>query len=591
MNDMTEFSDEQKKYLEGFTSGLSIARSGGLGSSNSAAAAKPATATTGPEALHHQARANTIAAAGKLVAEEKAKADKHPFEMWDEMRANAAAAKFPKGTDVFLYKYHGMFHVAPAQDSFMCRLRIAGGIMKSYQLRGVADIAEKFAGPFAHITTRANFQLREIPPANVIHVLTGLDDCGLTSKGAGADNIRNVTGSPTAGIDPQELIDTQPLCAEMHHYILNHREMYGLPRKFNIAFDGGGKVAALDDTNDIGFFAVTVGEGKPVPAGAYFRMRLGGITGHHDFARDCGIVISPQDCVNVAEAVVRVFISEGDRTSRQKARMKYVLDRLGHDQYLKRVQALLSFPLVSLGESECEPRPAVAKHGHVDFHPQKQAGRVYVGILTPVGKLTCAQMHGLADIADKFGSGTIRLTVWQNLIISDIAAENIDLVKAAIEAIGLSWKTNSIRNGLIACTGSAGCKFGASDTKANAIQIAEHVETRIQLDFPVNIHLTGCHHSCAQHYIGDIGLIAAKVDSGAASDDEQVEGYHVHVGGGYGTEQLLAREVFRDVRAVDAPALIEKMLRAYMANRADTSESFHVFSNRLTVAELKEKCV
>jgi len=590
MNDMTEFSDEQKKYLEGFTSGLSIARSGGLGSSNSAAAAKPATATTGPEALHHQARANTIAAAGKLVAEEKAKADKHPFEMWDEMRANAAAAKFPKGTDVFLYKYHGMFHVAPAQDSFMCRLRIAGGIMKSYQLRGVADIAEKFAGPFAHITTRANFQLREIPPANVIHVLTGLDDCGLTSKGAGADNIRNVTGSPTAGIDPQELIDTQPLCAEMHHYILNHREMYGLPRKFNIAFDGGGKVAALDDTNDIGFFAVTVGEGKSVPAGVYFRMRLGGITGHHDFARDCGIVISPQDCVNVAEAVVRVFISEGDRTSRQKARMKYVLDRLGHDQYLKRVQALLSFPLVSLGESECEPRPAVAKHGHVDFHPQKQAGRVYVGILTPVGKLTCAQMHGLADIADKFGSRTIRLTVWQNLIISDIATENIDLVKAAIEAIGLSWKTNSIRNGLIACTGSAGCKFGASDTKANAIQIAEHVETRIQLDSPVNIHLTGCHHSCAQHYIGDIGLIAAKVDSGAASDDEQVEGYHVHVGGGYGTEQLLAREVFRDVRAVDAPALIEKMLRAYMANRADTSESFHVFSNRLTVAELKEKC-
>ena len=590
MNDLTEFSDEQKKYLEGFTSGLSIARSGGLGSSNSAAAAKPATATTGPEALHDQARANTIAAAGKLVAEEKAKADKHPFEMWDEMRANAAAAKFPKGTDVFLYKYHGMFHVAPAQDSFMCRLRIAGGIMKSYQLRGVADIAEKFAGPFAHITTRANFQLREIPPANVIHVLTGLDDCGLTSKGAGADNIRNVTGSPTAGIDPQELIDTQPLCAEMHHYILNHREMYGLPRKFNIAFDGGGKVAALDDTNDIGFFAVTVGEGKSVPAGVYFRMRLGGITGHHDFARDCGIVISPQDCVNVAEAVVRVFISEGDRTNRQKARMKYVLDRLGHDQYLKRVQALLSFPLVSLAESECEPRPAVAKHGHVDFHPQKQAGRVYVGILTPVGKLTCAQMHGLADIADKFGSGTIRLTVWQNLIISDIAAENIDLAKAAIEAIGLSWKTNSIRNGLIACTGSAGCKFGASDTKANAMQIAEYVETRIQLDSPVNIHLTGCHHSCAQHYIGDIGLIAAKVDSGAASDDEQVEGYHVHVGGGYGTEQLLAREVFRDVRAVDAPALIEKMLRAYMANRADKSESFHVFSNRLTVAELKEKC-
>jgi ferredoxin-nitrite reductase len=290
--------------------------------------------------------------------------------------------------------------------------------------------------------------------------------------------------------------------------------------------------------------------------------------------------------VNVAEAVVRVFISEGDRTNRQKARMKYVLDRIGHEQYLQRVQALLSFPLIALPESECEPRPPIAKHGHVDFHPQKQAGKVYVGILTPVGKLTCAQMRGLAGIADKFGSGTIRLTVWQNVIISDIATENIDAVKAAIEAIGLSWKTNSIRNGLIACTGSAGCKFGASDTKANAIQIAEHVETRIQLDSPINIHLTGCHHSCAQHYIGDIGLIAAKIDE----NDEQVEGYHVHVGGGYGTEQGIAREVFRDVKAIDAPLLIEKMLRGYMANRADVSESFHAFSNRLTVDELREKC-
>lgn len=586
VNDMTEFSDEQKKYLEGFTSGLSIARSGGgLGT----AVAAPA-APTGPEALHHQARAKTIAAGGKLVAEEKAKAEKHPFEMWDEMRANAAAGKFPKGTDVFLYKYHGMFHVAPAQDSFMCRMRIAGGIMKSYQLRGVADIAEKFAGPFAHITTRANFQLREIVPSNVLNVLTGLDDCGLTSKGAGADNIRNITGSPTAGIDPQELIDTQPLCSEMHHYILNHREMVGLPRKFNIAFDGGGKVAALDDTNDIGFFAVRVGEGKSVSAGVYFRMRLGGITGHKDFARDCGIVIAPSDCVNVAEAVVRVFISEGDRTNRQKARMKYVLDRIGHEEYLQRVQVLLSFPLVQLPETECEPRPPIAKHGHVDFHPQKQTGKVYVGILTPVGKLTCVQMRRLADLADKFGSGTIRLTVWQNVIISDIATENIDAVKAAIEAIGLSWKTNSIRNGLIACTGSAGCKFGASDTKANAIQIAEHVETRIQLDSPINIHLTGCHHSCAQHYIGDIGLIAAKVDNSVNGDDEQVEGYHVHVGGGYGTEQGIAREVFRDVKAVDAPVLIEKMLRGYMTNRHDAGESFHAFSNRLTVDELREKC-
>lgn len=580
MNDMSDFSEEQKKYLEGFVSGLSLARAGsGLG-----AAPGGTTKVTGPDAIHHEARAKTVRAGGKLVNEEKAKAEKHPFDMWDELLANAEAGKFPKGTDVFLYKYHGMFHVAPAQDSFMCRLRIPGGILHSTQLRAVADIAERYASPHADITTRANLQLREIGPANVVNVLMALSECGLTSRGAGADNIRNITGSPTAGIDPQELIDTQPLCREMHHFILNHREMTGLPRKFNIAFDGGGKVASLDETNDIGFSAVKVGEGKAVPAGVYFRLRLGGITGHKDFAIDEGVLIAPKDCVKVAEAIVRVFIDEGDRTNRQKARMKYVLDRLGHAAFLERVEALLPFKLSRLPMSDCEARPPVAKHGHVDFHPQKQAGKVYAGILTPVGKLTVLQMRGLADIAENFGSGTIRLTVWQNLIVSDIDAANVDAVKAAIEALDLRWRANSIRNGLVACTGNKGCKFAASDTKGHAMQIAAHVESRVAMDSPINIHLTGCHHSCAQHYIGDIGLIGAKVEE----NDEAIEGYHVLVGGGYGEEQALARELFHDVKALDAPVVIEKMLRGYLAHRTDAAESFHAFANRLSVNELKQ---
>jgi ferredoxin-nitrite reductase len=585
MSDMNEFSDEQKKYLEGFASGIGIARLGALGAIAGKSVATPSTAS-GPDAVHHQARARTVAAGGKLVAEEKAKGDKHPFEMWDEMLANAEAGRFPKGTDVFLYKFHGLFHVAPAQDSFMCRLRIPGGMLRADQLAGLADLAEKYAGPYAHVTTRANLQLREIGPAATVHILTGLADLGLTSRGAGADNIRNVTGSPTAGIDPRELIDTQPLCRDMHYAILNKREMYGLPRKFNIAFDGGGKVAALDDTNDIGFFAVRVPDGKSVPAGIYFRLRLGGITGHHDFAQDEGVVLRPDQCVKVAEAIVRVFAEEGDRTNRQKARMKYVLDRLGHAEYLKRVEALLPESLPRLAMSDCEPRPPVAKHGHVDFHPQKQPGKFYVGIITPVGKMTCAQMRGIADIARRYGSGgsgSIRLTVWQNLIVSDISAKDIEATKAAIEALGLSWKASSIRAGLIACTGNSGCKFAASDTKGHALKIADHVESRVAMDQPINIHLTGCHHSCAQHYIGDIGLIGAKVAEG----EEEIEGYHVHVGGGYGDEQALAREVLRDVKAADAPQVIERMLAAYLAQRADANESFHQFTKRQSLEQLQ----
>ena len=582
MSQMDDFSEAQKKYLEGFFTGQSIAR-----------AAKGSAATTGaatdnipagPERIHFEARAKTIAAGGKLVAEEDAKAKKTPFDMWDEINATAAEGRFPKGTDVFLWKYHGMFYVAPAQDSFMCRMRVPGGQMTAHQFRAVATLAEKYAGGYSHVTTRANLQIREIAPTNPPHILTGLAEAGLTSRGAGADNIRNITGSPTAGIDAQELIDTQPLAREMHHYILNHRELFGLPRKFNIAFDGGGKVSSVDDTNDIGFSAVRVGDGKTVPAGVYFRMRLGGITGHRDFAIDEGVLLKLEECVKIADAVLKVYSEHGDRTDRTKARMKYVLDKLGHARYLELVEEKLGRNLLRFALADCEPRPAIAKHGHIGFHAQRQADLFYVGVVLPVGKMTVAQMNGLADIADQYGSGSIRLTVWQNLIISDIPQAAIDAVKAAIEALGLAWQASSIRAGLISCTGNQGCKFSASDTKRHAIEIADYVEPRITLDQPINIHLTGCHHSCAQHYIGDIGLIAAKVD--VEGTDDQVEGYHLLVGGGYGEEQALAREVFRNIAATDVPPLVERMLATYMQKRSDTTETFQAFTKRQSIEEL-----
>ncbi|MCU0880205.1 MAG: NirA family protein, partial [Pirellulaceae bacterium] len=336
------FTPEQQQYLAGFVAGADAARvarglptfAATLGTPPGATAVSSPTAETRParaEDIHRAMQDRFLAEGKKLVNEEKAKREKNPFEMWDEMRANAAAAKFPKGTDVFLYKYHGLFHVAPAQNAFMCRLRFAGGMTNSHQFRGLADLADKFAGGYADVTTRANLQLREIPPEHSLDVITGLIDLGIVTRGAGADNIRNVTASPTAGIDPQELIDTRELAREMHHYILNHREMYGLPRKFNIAFDGGGRIAALADTNDIGFMAVRVAEGHEVPAGIYFRMELGGITGHKDFARDTGLLLKPEECVPVAAAVVRVFLEHGDRTDRNKARLKYVLDRFGFE--------------------------------------------------------------------------------------------------------------------------------------------------------------------------------------------------------------------------------------------------------------------
>lgn len=183
-------------------------------------------------------------------------------------------------------------------------------------------------------------------------------------------------------------------------------------------------------------------------------------------------------------------------------------------------------------------------------------------------------MRGLADLADRYGSGTVRMTVWQNLIVSDIRGEDVPAVRDAIESLGLHWKATSARGGLVACTGSAGCKFAASDTKRHALLIADHLDAVLELDRPINVHVTGCPNSCAQHFLGDIGLLGTKVG------DDAEEGYHVYVGGGYGGDQAIGRELFRDVLAADVPAVIERMLRGYLARRESAGEEFNDFVRR-----------
>jgi ferredoxin-nitrite reductase len=207
-------------------------------------------------------------------------------------------------------------------------------------------------------------------------------------------------------------------------------------------------------------------------------------------------------------------------------------------------------------------------------------------VVLPVGKLTVAQMRGLAKIAADLGDGELRLTVWQNLIVSGVADDKVALAQAAIEALGLSTQASSIRAGLVACTGNVGCKFAASDTKRHAEEIAHWCEARVALDQPINIHLTGCHHSCAQHYVGDIGLIACKVQ--VSDEGDTVEGYHMLVGGGFGPDAGLAREVHRDIKAEQAPVTVERMLRAYLKHRTAPDEPFFAFARRHEVAALKD---
>ncbi|MCG8648739.1 MAG: NirA family protein, partial [Pirellulales bacterium] len=289
MSNDKSFSEEQKQYLAGFAFGADVARAvnglpivSGSGQSNGVAISVGASASgcgdalpVGPERIALRAQQETVAAGKKLCKEELAKQDKNPLDMWDEIQRRADEGEFPQGTDVFLTKFHGLFYVAPAQQSYMCRMRIPGGTLQAWQLRGLADLGDQHAGGYIDVTTRANLQFREIPAASAMKVLYGLRELDIVNLGSGGDNIRNCTASPLSGIDPDELIETIPLAKQMHHYILNHREMYGLPRKFNIAFDGGGRISALDDTNDIGFHAVELSAENAtgeVPAGVYFQL-------------------------------------------------------------------------------------------------------------------------------------------------------------------------------------------------------------------------------------------------------------------------------------------------------------------------------
>jgi ferredoxin-nitrite reductase len=296
--------------------------------------------------------------------------------------------------------------------------------------------------------------------------------------------------------------------------------------------------------------------------------------------------VKPAEATQVADAVVRVFIDHGDRTDRTKARLKYVLDAFGIDKFVALVEEKLGRKLARVPAAALKARPPYDRSAHIGVHAQKQAGLSWIGVVLPVGKLTGTQMRGLAKIAADLGDGDIRLTVWQNLLVSGVADDKVALAQAAIEALGLTTKATSIRAGLVACTGNVGCKFAASDTKGHAEAIARWCEARVALDTPINIHLTGCHHSCAQHYVGDVGLLACKVQ--VSDEGDTVEGYHMLVGGGFGPDAGLAREVYRDVKAEHVPVAVERMLHAYLKHRAAPDETFFAFARRHEVAALKE---
>jgi ferredoxin-nitrite reductase len=404
--ELTEsFTVEQKEYLEGFL--LAVAKRGNpffVGhAENGQITADPVSGAL--NLAEPQCEATCFGTpVDELSREERLKYDENPLDMWDKILAHSSENRFPDADDTFRFKFHGLFYLAPAQNSFMLRLRTPASLITAEQMRGLAEMAEDWGAGEAHITTRANLQIREFQPKDIVRALMKLQALGLSSRDSGADNIRNVTATPTSGLDARELFDVLPLARALNFYILNSRHLYGLPRKFNVAFDGGGAVSVVADTNDIAFVATRVPEAGAVPAGVYFRVQLCGITGRRQFARDAGVLVMPDQTVAVAAAMIGVFNENGDRTDRKKARLKYLIDRWGVDKFLEETEKRLAFPLLRFPLDECEPRTPVDRFGHLGVHPQRQAGLFYVGLAVPVGRLSAAQMRAIADVAGECGN-------------------------------------------------------------------------------------------------------------------------------------------------------------------------------------------
>jgi ferredoxin-nitrite reductase len=574
---------EQAAYLEGLFAGL---RNRGLRFSDTAP--NPAAAPTGaPQA-----------SLDDLIPEERIKRELHPLDAYSLLLQHAAADQAPDKENTFRFKWQGLFYLTPNKEAYMCRMRIPGGALKSFQFREIANIAKELTTGYIQITTRANLQIRLILPKNAPEVLRRIQSIGLHTRGAGADNVRNLTCDPTSGFDPDELIETLPIANEVGQVIINHREFYDLPRKFNIAFHGGGRISTVEDTNDIGLKAVFVvpeseaaRAARPgdvisdqVAPGVYFRIALGGATGHKAFARDLGVLVKPSETIKVCAALLRVYVANGNRGDRKRARLKHLLDSWTLEQYLAETEKHLGYELVRIPQGAASGATAARpQHTHVGVYKQKQAGLNWIGVAMPVGQIAAKQMHRLAELADNYGTGDLRLTVWQNIIIPNIPDAYVDTVKKALIKLGFDWRQSNLRSGFIACTGNSYCKFASSNTKGHAIELSDYLDKRVELDQPVNVHLTGCPNSCAQHYMGDIGLLGAKVKVGG----ETMEGYHVFVGGGFGDRQAVGRQLFQGISVQELKGLLENMLKVYLNSRAP-GESFQDFTRRHDVGKLQE---
>ena len=451
-------------------------------------------------------------------------------------------------------KWLGIFFRPVTPGKFMLRMRMPNGILTSGQLRVLAEIVQRYGDDGnADITTRQNLQLRGVRIEDVPAIFQKLDQAGLTSIQSGMDNVRNITGSPVAGIGADELVDTRGLVRKVQDMITNNSKgnlsFTNLPRKFNIAIAGGRDNSVHAEINDIAFVPAYKDKklGFNVLVGGFFSAKRCEAAVPLDAWVDC------RDVVPLCAAILTIFRDHGLRAVRQKSRLMWLIDEWGMDQFRSAVEQQLGYDLESAA-----PKDELLwdKRDHIGVHAQAQPGLNYMGLHVPVGRLFAAEMFELARMAEVYGSGEVRLTVEQNVIIPNIPDSRLGAFLREPLLQIFSVKPAPLARALVSCTGSQFCKFALVETKKRAVALADELGAELSLPKPVRIHWTGCPNSCGQPQVADIGLMGTKV----RKDGKTVEGVNIYMGGKVGKEAELGTCVQKSIPCSDLKPVLRDLL-------------------------------
>ena len=447
-------------------------------------------------------------------------------------------------------------------------MRIPGGILNVAQCRAIADLVDRYSTGYVQVTNRANLQIRDLNSAISAEVWQDLQALGLASRSVEIDPIRNIMASPTAGIDRQQLLDIRPLVEAWDDYLQSHPELSELSPKFSVGFDGGESVSIRAIRNDILLAAERIDSDSEI----VFRLYFNG---------DTGIIIQQSQCILVLAAIASVYLEYTKNRSiieEKKPRLRHILADWGVEKYLKRVEKNL--PFLWQKSSIEPPQSPIARYQHLGIHPQQQSGFSYIGIALQLGKLKSQQLRDLANLAQNFGGGTLRLTPWQNLLISDILNHRIYELEKSIARLGLHSSATNLDSCLVACAGSSGCASAMTDTQSDALAMVKDLAEKLQIDRPINIHFSGCEKSCAQHSPVDITLVGIQIKQG----NETIAGYDIYAGT---TDSPFGRQIFPGVRVDELSSFTHKLLQIYQRFR-EPAESLGEFVDKCAIDKLKQ---